>query len=77
MAPADTTPQADAPASAQELQPPPRIPEVCGNCEGWRALGGNPAFGQCLPSGKALQAPLVTPNRSSCTGWVLAKRLAR
>jgi hypothetical protein len=53
----------------------PQIPEVCGNCQGWRALAGNPVFGQCMPSMKGLQSPLVTPNRSSCTGWVVAERL--
>ncbi len=50
---------------------------ACGNCGHWRQSGAVNTgtewvapFGQCLLSGKALQAPLVTTDRDACSGWV-------
>lgn len=40
---------------------------ACGSCKFWARTG--PSFGQCLLSGKYGHAPIVTPDKASCTSW--------
>jgi len=43
----------------------------CATCLNWMPLAnGRGAFGQCMLSGKALAAPIVTTDKASCSGWV-------
>ena len=52
------------------MQQKPRVTrQVCGACLNWRPASGQSAFGQCLISGKALHAPLVTTDLMSCSKW--------
>lgn len=42
-------------------------PKFCETCIGWTSNNG--IYGQCLPSGKFLSAPIVTTNFTSCKNW--------
>lgn len=54
------------------IPPPDPVPEpkFCETCIGWTSNNG--IYGQCLPSGKFLSAPIVTTNFTTCKNW--AKR---
>ncbi len=50
-----------------EVIAPVPDPQLCENCAGWNS--NNSIYGQCMPSGKFLSAPMVTTNRTSCKNW--------
>ena len=59
-------------AAAIAATPPPVQP-ICATCAGWAALSNDPIIGYCLPSRKALPAPLVTLNMGTCSRWAPIK----
>lgn len=62
------------PATNQNPAPEPkveRLMKVCGTCKHWRPQALDTTIGQCLPSAKALPAPLMTTDLTSCNKWEL------
>lgn len=41
----------------------------CSTCAGWKPLGNDPVLGQCVPSRRAMPAPLVTTDLTTCSRW--------
>ena len=57
-----------------ELPPAPqKVMKVCATCAGWIPRAGDPIIGDCMPSRKALPAPLVTLDLHKCSRWTLAE----
>lgn len=45
------------------------VQQTCSICKNWRPLGMDPVLGHCLRSSKALPAPMVTTDTTSCSQW--------
>ena len=45
------------------------VAKPCKDCHGWRLLPNTLSFGQCLPSGRGLQAPLMRGDMDTCSLW--------
>ena len=47
--------------------------KVCKTCVGWKPLQSDMTLGHCIPSAKAMPAPMITMDKWSCSKWAGSK----